>query len=129
MNITRKKLLIGVLVGVIAGALMVQFIGKPVFVTWLRAHSTVWSLHSPAGSSHAVAIYRYPKLRHIPDYFGFGQGYVQLFDKITGHVWEEKVTHDLGAIHLFAWGPTSVDISGFAQWELPEGYQPPQAVK
>src|SRR2546426_10940738 len=102
MNITRKKLLATVLVGIVAGTLVLQFIAKPVCVMWLRAHSTVWMLESPPGSRHSIALYRYPNLRHVPEYLGFGQGYVQLYDKDTGRILQEKVADDLAAIHLFA---------------------------
>ena len=123
MKITRKKILAVVLLGVIAGALVLQFIAKPICVTWLRAHSTVWMVQSPPGGRHSVAVYRYPKLRHVPEYLGFGQGYVQLYDKDTGRVLQEKVTDDLAAIRLFAWGPRSVTISGFVEWDVPGWFQ------
>jgi hypothetical protein len=62
-------------------------------------------------------------LGDIPECLGFGQGYVQLYDTATGQVLQEKVADDLGAIHLFAWGPSSVTISGFAEWEFPGRYR------
>jgi hypothetical protein len=129
MKITRKKILGALLLAVVAGALVLQFIAKPVCVTWLRAHSTVLMVQSPPGGRHSVAVYRYPKLRHLPEYLGFGQGYVQLYDKESGRVLEEKVADDLAAVRLFAWGPRSVSITGFAEWDVPGWYQPPLAAK
>lgn len=123
MNITRKKILVAVLVGVVGGALALQFIGRRVFVTWLRAHSTVRMVQSPPGGRYSIAVYRYPRLGDIPELLGFGQGYVQLYDTATERVLQEKVADDLAAIHLFAWGPSSVTISGFAEWAVPEWQQ------
>lgn len=123
MKIKRTKILVAVLLGVVAGALLFQFIGRPMFVTWLRAHSTVRLVESPPGGRFSVAVFRYPRLGDIPECLGFGQGYVQLYDTATGQVLQEKVTDDLAAIHLFAWGPSSVTIGGFAEWEVPGWYQ------
>jgi hypothetical protein len=129
MKITRRKIFGALLLAVIAGALVLQFIAKPICVTWLRAHSTVLMVQSPPGGDHAITVYRYPKLRHIPDYLGFGQGYVQLYDKHSGRVVEEKVTDDVEAIRFFAWGGRNVSIPGFAEWDVPGWYEPPRAAK
>jgi hypothetical protein len=123
MNTTRKKILVAVLLGVVVGALGLQFIARPMFVTWLRAHSIVRMVQSPPGGRYALAVYRYPRLGDIPECLGFGQGYVQLYDTGTERVLQEKVADDLAAIHLFAWGPSSVTIIGFAEWKVPGWYQ------
>jgi len=129
MKFTRKRIFFGVLLGFFAAALLLYCIPRAIYVTWLRAHSTVVMLQSPPGGRHAVAVYRYPKLDHVPEYLGFGQGYVQLYDKATGRILEEKVADDLAAIRLFAWAPRSVTISGFAEWDVPGWYQAPVAAK
>jgi hypothetical protein len=123
MKITRKKVLVAVLLGVVAGALTLQFIGRPIFVTWLRARSTVWLLTSPPGRRYSLAVYRYPRLGAIPECLGFGQGYVQLYDQATGRILHEKVADDLAAINFFMWGTSSVTVRGFAEWEVPGWYQ------
>jgi hypothetical protein len=107
------------LVTVVSGALLLQFVGKPLFVSWLRAHSTVSMVQAQPGGRHKIAVYRYPKMHNIPECLGFGQGYVQLYETDSGHVLQEKVANDLAAINLFAWGPTWVSINGFAEWQTP----------
>ena len=129
VKISRKNILGAALLAVVVGALMLHFVAKPVCVTWLRAHSTALMVQSPPGGNYSVAVYRYPKLRHLPEYLGFGQGYVQLYDKESGRVLEEKVAEDLGAIRNFAWQPRSVSIAGFAEWDIPGWYQAPRATK
>jgi hypothetical protein len=123
MNISRKKLLVMSLLGVVLSVLALQFIGRPMFVTWLRAHSTVRMVQTPPGGRYSVAVYRYPRLADIPECLGFGQGYVQLYNTASGQVLQEKAADDLAAIHLFAWGPSSVTISGFVEWNVPGWYQ------
>jgi hypothetical protein len=86
MNTTRKKILVAVLLGVVVGALELQFIARPMFVTWLRAHSTVRMVQSPPGGRYSLAVYRYPRLGDIPECLGFGQGYVQLYDTGTERI-------------------------------------------
>jgi hypothetical protein len=129
MKITRKKLRLTVLLGALVGGLLLYFVPKTIYITWLRAHSTVVMMQSPPGGRHAIAVYRYPKLGHVPDYLGFGQGYVQLYDKETGRILEEKVTDDVAAIHFFAWGGRSVEIPGFVEWDVPGWYEAPRAAK
>ncbi len=123
MKHPRTKLLLGALIGVVAFALILKFVGTPMFVTWLRAHSTVQMLNSPPGGRYSVAVFRYPRLGDIPECLGFGQGYVQLYQPGTGKVLQEKVADDLALIGLFAWGASDVTISGFAKWETPGWYQ------
>jgi hypothetical protein len=118
MNITRRKALGAVLGCVLVGTLGVQWIGKPAFVIWLRAHSTVRLVEKPPGGHFSIAVYRYPRLKDIPEYLGLGQGYVQLFETHTGKVLQEKAAEDLTAIRNFAWGPASVTIDGFAEWPV-----------
>lgn len=103
--------------------LALHFIGKPVFVTWLRAHSTVRMLQASPDGRYNIAVYRYPRLADVPEVLGFGQGYVQLYEvRSSPRVLNEQVVEDLAAIHLFAWMPSSVSIVGFAEWNLPQQY-------
>jgi hypothetical protein len=124
MHLTRKNLLLALLAGVIAMALALQFIGKPVFVTWLRAHSTVRMLLASPDGRYNITVYRYPRLADVPEVLGFGQGYVQLYEvRSSPRVLNEQVAEDLAAIHRFTWMPSSVEIVGFAEWKLPSQYQ------
>ncbi len=125
MNTSRRKTLLSLAVGILAGGLVLQSIGKHIAVTWLRRHSTLRTMQSPPGGRYGVAVYGYPRLADIPECVGFGQGYVHVYELSTGRVLQEKVAEDLGGIHLFAWGPTNVTISGFAEWQVPGWYQAP----
>jgi hypothetical protein len=120
---TRRKVWIAVLVAVVMGVLAFEFLARPIFTTWLRAHATVRMVQSPPGGKFGVAVFRYPRLGQIPEMFGFGQGYVQLYEIETGRVLQEKVADDLTGVRLFAWGPSSVSIAGFAEWQIPGWYQ------
>jgi hypothetical protein len=123
MTITRKRIWAAVLITVVTLPLALKFVARPMFITWLRAHATVRMLQSPPGGQFGIAVFRYPRLGDFPEMAGFGQGYVQLYEIGTGQVLQEKVADDLAAVHLFAWGPSSVTISGFAEWEVPGWYQ------
>ena len=119
MKITRLQVLFSILAAIVLAAIGLRLIGRPILVTWVRAHATVRLVESPPGGRFGVAVFRYPRMGHVPELLGLGQGYVQLYELDSGEVFQEKVAPDLAAIHLFAWGPSSVTIQGFVEWEIP----------
>ena len=120
---TRTKALVVVLGAVLVGVTALKFIAGPVFTIWLRAHSTVWMVQSPPGGRLWVAVHRLPRLGDVPECLGFGQGYVQLYEPGRGRVFQDERVEDLASIRTFAWGVSSVSISGVGEWALPKGYE------
>jgi len=122
MRVTRKQAIVGLFLVVVVGALALEFICRPMFALFLRTNSTVYRWERPPGARLSVAVYRYPRLGRLPQYLGFGEGYMQLLDSEIGKVYEDVVVEDLAAVNAFAWAPSKVIISGIGEWEYPYGY-------
>src|ERR1051325_11249597 len=108
MKPKRRRILGIMLPGFGVGILGLLFLGKTMGTLWLRSHSTVYLLERPAGFQLSIAVHRYPRLAHFPEYLGFGEGFVQLFDRETGKVFEDVTVEDLGSVNTFAWGSLTV---------------------
>ena len=96
---------------------------------YLRTHATRWWVVpvESRGGEFQIAMYRYPRLRDIPESFGFGQGFVQLQEKASGKVVAQKHADDLAPLTAFRWSSTNVIIyrvpgtsDVFADWVLPK---------
>ncbi len=64
-------------------------------------------------------VYRYPTLHDIPESLGFGQGFAQLEETLSGKVLAQKNAHDLAPLNALMWTSNQVIIRGFAEWDLP----------
>lgn len=123
----RKPIIIAAcIIGVV---ILLLAIGDVSTRVYLRTHATrcgTVPVQSRSGEFQIV-MYRYPRLRDIPESFGFGQGFVQLQEKATGKVVAQKHADDLAPLTAFRWSSTNVIIyrvpgrsDVFADWTLPK---------
>src|SRR4051794_10109808 len=120
MNTRRRKFWFAALFTLCGGLLWLQFLGRPIAITFLRAHATVYRVDAPPGGRFGVVMFRYPRLRHLPEILGLGEGYLQLYEIGTGRVLQEKTAEELSAIRMSAWSSSSVSLQGFVEWPLPK---------
>lgn len=106
--------------------LAVCAISTGVYLRTRATRSLVVPVESPGGEFQ-IAMYRYPRLRDIPESFGFGQGFVQLQEKASGKALAQKHADDLAPLTVFRWSATNVIIyrvpgtsDVFADWSLPK---------
>ena len=95
---------------------------------YLKTHATgcgIIKIQS-RGGKFQIAMYRYPRLRDIPETLGFGQGFLQLQEAASGKVIAQKRAQDLGTLSSYRWSETNViiyqvpEMNEFAKWDLPQ---------
>ena len=122
-----KKLIV-IAACVIGGVFVLLAIGDISTRVYLRTHATHWWTVpvESRGGEFQIVMYRYPRLRDIPESFGFGQGFVQLQEKASGKVLAQKHADDLAPLTAFRWSSTNAIIyqvpqmSKFVDWNLPK---------
>ncbi|MGO8838361.1 MAG: hypothetical protein ACLQAH_15150 [Limisphaerales bacterium] len=114
---------------VIGSALLLLVVGDISTRVYLKTHATRWWVVpvESRGGEFQIAMYRYPRLRDIPESLGFGQGFVQLQEKVSGKVLAQKHADDLAPLTAFRWSATNVIIyqvpgtsDVFVDWGLPK---------
>ena len=121
------KRYIAVSLAVIAGLLTV---GVVCTRAYLHTHATQGLVETSKDGRFKVVMYRYPRLRDIPESIGFGQGFVQLQEVVSGKILAQKSAADLDSLRSFLWSSNKVVVfiepySGiastprFAEWSLP----------
>jgi hypothetical protein len=112
---------------IIAGCLLaglLLLIGDISVRVYLKTHATRWSVNG--WTRFRIVMYRYPRLRDIPESFGFGQGFVQLQEVASGKVLAQKRAEDLAPLTAFKWSTTNViifqvpEMNKFVEWDLPK---------
>jgi hypothetical protein len=111
-------------VGIVLG---IKSIGSGYISTYLRAKATPYGI--PVVSKDGrfkLVMYRYPRLNDVPEWLGFGQGFVQVEEAVSGKVLALKHAGDLAPLTAFRWSATNVIIyrvpgtnDVFADWDLP----------
>ena len=114
---------------IIGGVFLLSVVGHISTRVYLRTHATRWWTVpvESRGGEFQIVMYRYPRLRDIPESFGFGQGFVQLQEKASGKVLAQKRADDLAPLTAFRWSDTNVIVyhvpgtsDMFADWDLPK---------
>ena len=106
------------LLGLIFG---IKWIGGVGITAYLKARATPSGKPWPSKDGRfQIVIYRYPRLRDIPECFGFGQGFVQLQESASGRVLAEKEAEDLAPLNWYRWSSNKVTVANFAEWDLPQ---------
>jgi hypothetical protein len=106
------------LLGLIFG---IKWIGSSALTAYLKTHATPWG--TPRLSTDGrfqIVLYRYPRLKDIPESFGFGQGFVQLQEVASGRVLAEKAAPDFAPLNWWRWSSNKVTVADFAEWDLPQ---------
>lgn len=118
----RRKVIIAASVIALLGIVVIGLkeLGGSIATAFLKANATPWG--KPMSSKDGrfqIVIYRYPRIRDIPESLGFGQGFVQLQEVASGKVLAEKKANDLAALNSWRWSSNLVEITEFAEWNLP----------
>lgn len=108
----------------VVGILVFLVLGNSAAKMYLRGHATqAWFCPSP-DHKFRIVMYRYPRLRDVPESLGFGQGFVQLQEAGTGKVLAQKDAQNLSELNSFKWSSNKVTVyayaqtKDFAEWDL-----------
>jgi hypothetical protein len=120
--------MIRIIAACVAGGVILFFGADISTRVYLRTHATPCGTIKirSRGGKFQIVMYRYPRLRDIPETLGFGQGYVQLQEAATGTALAQKRAQDLGTLSFYRWSETNViiyqvpELNEFAKWDLPK---------
>lgn len=117
----RRVIILSSLIALLGVIFAFKILGSLAITACLKAHATLWGQPWPSKDGRfQIVMYRYPRLRDIPESFGFGQGFVQLQEVASGRVLAEKEAKDFAPLNSYRWSSNKVIVADFAEWDLPQ---------